>query len=47
MRLYIYNLTVSGLQIFLEIATQMEHDFIGLVAKIATGGFLQPLMLVL
>ena len=42
-----YQFTVAGLQIFLDIATELEHVFKGLVAKIATGGFLHPQMLIL
>ena len=34
-----YQLTVARLQIFLGITTWLEHDFMSLVAKIATGGF--------
>lgn len=37
-----YQLTVAGLQYFLEIATWLEHVFMGLVAKISTKGFLHP-----
>ena len=30
------------LQLFLDITTWLEHDFMSLVAKIATGGFYTP-----
>ena len=37
-----YQLTVARLQIFLGITTWLEHDFMSLVAKIATGGSYTP-----
>ena len=43
-KLYLYNLIVAGLQIFLEIAIRLELIFMGLVGKIATGGVLHSPM---
>ena len=46
MRLYLYNLTVAGLQIFLNIATRLELFFMELVGKTATWGVLHHLILI-
>ena len=43
-KLYLYNLIVAGLQIFLEIAIRLELIFMGLVGKIAIGGVLHSPM---
>ena len=47
MRLGMYQPIVAGLPIVLHMATQLQHLLMGLVAKIATGGFFTPPMLVL
>ena len=38
-RLHICNLTKVRMKFFLRLHTWIQHDFKGLVAKIATGGF--------